>query len=156
MPATEQQFALLGLTQNQLNSLLDELDHASAGVPPDQRRSPRTSFRSVNVHVRLLDSMGRPEVSFRVPTRNISLHGLAFLHHHMLPIDQLLHIEIPFKKGYVVQLLARVARCRHVRGMIHEIGVEFKGKLSRQGLSGSDSAETSQVVGDAKEPKAGD
>ncbi len=152
MPATQQQIALLGLTQNQLNILLDELDQASRGSPPDQkRRAPRTSFRSVNVHVRLLDSRGRPAVSFRVPTRNISVHGLAFLHHHMLPVDQLLHIEIPFKKGYVVQLLARVARCRHLRGMIHEIGVEFKGKLGPRGMPGQDASEPTRTDGTAAE-----
>lgn len=150
MPATEQQLALLGLTQAQLNVLLNQLDEVAGEDPTSQkRRSPRRPFRSVNVRVQMIDSRGRPEIAFRVPTRNISVHGLAFLHHHMLPTDQLLHIEIPFKKGYAVRLLGRVARCRHVRGMIHEIGVEFKGKLGRKGQLKPESADAPQVPGDA-------
>jgi hypothetical protein len=133
---TERPTGLLGLTPDQLTALLDELDEASKDPSFSKRRSPRKPFRSVNVRVHVLNTKADGDVSFYVPTRNLSLHGLAFLHHHMMPVDQTLRLEIPFRKGYVVQLLARVARCRHVRGMIHEIGVEFTGKVNRDGLPG--------------------
>jgi hypothetical protein len=150
MPTTVEQSGFLGLTQAQLNSLLDELDQAAGAESASQkRRSPRKAFRSVNVRVSMPDSHGNAEISFRVLTRNISLQGLAFLHHQMIPVEQLLHIEIPFRKGYTVRLLARVAHCRHVRGMIHEIGVEFKGKLGRQGIPYKDASEQLNDVGPA-------
>ena len=152
MPITVEQSGLLGLTQAQLRSLLDELDQAGGDESTLQkRRSPRKPFRSVNVLISMLDSHGDPEISFRVLTRNISLHGLAFLHHQMIPVEQLLQVEIPFRKGYTVRLLARVAHCRHVRGMIHEIGVEFKGKLSRQGIPYKDAREQPNNVGPASQ-----
>lgn len=141
MPATEEQLGLLGLTKAQLDALLDELDKAAREETATQkRRSERKPFRSVNVRVSVVDRAGNSEVSFRVPTRNLSLHGLAFLHQHMMPVGQLLEVEIPFKKGYTVRLLAQVVRCRHVRGMIHEIGVEFKGKLNREAIPARDSS----------------
>ncbi len=147
MPTTAEQSGLLGLTQAQLKSLLDELDQAPGEESArHKRRVPRKSFRSVDVRIWVLDSRGAPEISFRVLTRNISLQGLAFLHHQMIPVGQLLHIEIPFREGYNVRLLARVAHCRHVRGMIHEIGAEFKGKLSRQGIPQKDAREQSHNV----------
>ena len=152
MPITVEQSGLLGLTQAQLRSLLDELDQAAGDEStPQKRRSPRKPFRSVNVLISMLDSHGDPEISFRVLTRNISLHGLAFLHHQMIPVEQLLQVEIPFRKGYTVRLLARVAHCRHVRGMIHEIGVEFKGRLERNGTQAPDSSQSAPAGGTAVE-----
>lgn len=156
MAATEQQFGLLGLTEAQLASLLDEMDKACRDTIVNQkRRSVRKPFRSVNVRVSLLDKSVKQEVTFKVPTRNISLHGLAFLHHHMLQVDQMLRIQIPFKQGYTVELLARVARCRHIRGMIHEIGVEFKGKLGRQGIPDKNVAGPASEPDTAEPPPAG-
>lgn len=139
MAVTEQQFGRLGLTDEQLDSLLNELDRACQdAVVNEHRRSVRKPFRSVNVRVSILDKALAEIIAFKVPTRNISLHGLAFLHHHMLQIGQALRIQIPFSKGYTVELLARVARCRHISGMIHEIGVEFQGRVSRQGVADKD------------------
>jgi hypothetical protein len=141
MSVTDRQLGLLGLTPGQLATLLDELDQADREPSASKRRSPRRAFRSVNVRVHVLNTRSDDDVAFQVPTRNISLHGLAFLHHHMVPVEQRLRIEIPFRKGYVVQLLARVVRCRHIRGMIHEVGVEFTGKLKREtipGMAGTD------------------
>ena len=43
----------------------------------------------------------------------------------MLAPNQLLRIEIPLLDGQVLQTPARVARCRHIKGMLHEVGVEF-------------------------------
>ncbi|HPD28740.1 MAG TPA: PilZ domain-containing protein [Phycisphaerae bacterium] len=141
MIVTEQQFGLLGLTNEQLNALLDDMDKACKETKASEhRRSIRKPFRSVNVKVSILDKASREAVSFKVPTRNISLHGLAFLHHRMLQVGQMLRIQIPFRKGYTVELLARVARCRHISGMIHEIGAEFKGRLSGHVISNEDEA----------------
>lgn len=155
MIVTEQQFGLLGLTNEQLNALLDDMDKACKETTArENRRSVRRPFRSVNVRVSILDNAAKETITFKVPTRNISLHGLAFLHHHMLQVGQMLRIQIPFRKGYTVELLARVARCRHVSGMIHEIGAEFKGRLGGQAIPDGDSTVQTAESTEAETPPA--
>lgn len=125
MLTADNQLRSVGLTGDTLQSLLNTLDQASASPSRQKRRSPRLPYRSLQVLVHVLDHHRESVVSFRVATRNISAHGLAFLRNQMLAPNQLLKIEIPLLDGQVLQTLARVAQCRHIKGMLHEVGVEF-------------------------------
>ena len=68
MAATEQQFGLLGLTEAQLASLLDEMDKACRDTIVNQkRRSVRKPFRSVNEFKGKLGRQGIPDKNVAGP-----------------------------------------------------------------------------------------
>lgn len=115
------------LTPNQLRALLDRLDAASAGdgAGADQRRSRRLRYRSERVRVTILNGRGESLSSFYVPSRNLSAHGMSFVYGQMLPAGQQLDITLPLLDEGLAVVKATVKRCRHVEGMIHEVGIEF-------------------------------
>jgi hypothetical protein len=101
---------------------------AGAACPP-----ATTDVRGDSHIVRSKSSFGvitgrdEPSPCFWGPTRNISAGGLAFLHRQALAVGQELEVDIPLLDRQVLCVEARVVRCRHVKGMVHEIGVEFLG-----------------------------
>ncbi len=118
--------AIFGLTVEQLRSLLDKLDRGNGRECGSQRRrSPRLPLRAVDVRIKPVEEQTSDGSGFRVVTRNLSLHGMAFLFDRPLSVGHMLQLEIAFRKDYVVQMQARVAHCREIRGKVHEIGVEF-------------------------------
>lgn len=125
MSNANNQIRPIRLTEEQLKGLLDHLDGAAAKPEKEVRRSDRVSYRALNVTVHVL-SGSEISTSFQVPTRNLSASGLAFLHKQMLGIQQRLQIEIPLVDERTLTVVAEVVRCRHVQGMVHEIGVRFQ------------------------------
>jgi hypothetical protein len=122
----QNQIRPIRLTEEQLRGLLDHLDGATTKPEKEVRRSDRISYRTLNVTIHVLSGTDQVSTSFQVPTRNLSASGLAFLHKQMLPIRQRLRIEIPMIDERILKVLAEVVRCRHVQGMVHEIGVRFQ------------------------------
>jgi hypothetical protein len=119
----------VALPPGDLQKVLDALDAAGgSGLPArDDRRSRRLSYRSLEVVIRVITGRDEPSPCFWGPTRNISAGGLAFLHRQALAVGQELEVDIPLLDRQVLCVEARVVRCRHVKGMVHEIGVEFLG-----------------------------
>ena len=110
MVTTDKQLTSTALTGDELKALLDALD-ATQGAPQHQRRRHRRlPYRSLRVGVEVLDQ-----------------HGQA-----LVP-GQLLRLEIPLLDDQVLVTAARVARCHHLKGMLHEIGVEFQGLPQKKG-----------------------
>jgi len=122
---TENQIRPMTLTEEQLRGLLNQLDGAIEEPAKEGRRTNRITYRTVHVTVHVLTSHDQDAICFPVPTRNISASGLAFLHKQMLPLRQRLKIEIPMVDERMLSVMAEVVHCRHVQGMIHEIGVQF-------------------------------
>lgn len=121
----------VGLTAEQLQSLLDALD-ASVREPDIQRRkSRRLPFRSLNVLLEVLDKQGHVLGRARVATRDISASGLAFLRKSAMTPGQLVRFEIPVLDGRVLRVPAQIIRCRHLQRTIHEIGARFIGLAER-------------------------
>ena len=117
----------LSLAPGLLRSLLDSLDRANqqTGEGHESRRHRRLKYRTPLMLVRVLDDHQREESVFQTTTRNISSSGLAFLHKQMLPPGKRLILTIPLLDDQTAHLAATVVHCRHIRGMIHEIGVSF-------------------------------
>ncbi len=135
MGTTDAELHPFRLAAEQLQEMLDSLDAAPLSERKHPRRSERKPFRSASVEIQIIESHSAPAGnSFQVVTRNLSAHGLAFLHRNMIAIDQRLRVRIPLLDDRHVELLARVARCRYVGDMVHEIGVEF---LSESKISSS-------------------
>jgi hypothetical protein len=67
-----------------------------------------------------------PATTYYVRLRNISRHGVAFLCRTVMRPGTPLIIHLPIgPESSMVERRATVRRCRHVEGMIHEIGAEF-------------------------------
>jgi len=117
----------VALPPGDFQKVLDALDLAAQSARPaqDGRRARRHPYRSPEVIVRILSSRATDVPAYCVPSRNISAGGLAFLYRQALAAGQKLEIHIPLLDEQSLCVLARVVRCRHVKGMVHEIGVEF-------------------------------
>jgi hypothetical protein len=111
--------------QEQIQSLLNTLDAAQRVPIEEARRAARLTYRSLEVCVEVLNIRGEVLFGFCVPTRNISATGIAFLHKQMLTPGAKLHVDIPLLDERSIKVCARVMRCRHITGMVHEVGVEF-------------------------------
>ena len=112
------------LSESEHDELLDQLDRVDAERSPDQRRGPRRSYRTRRVLICILDERGGELSAFRVPTRNLSHSGMSFLHKWMLAPGTTVRVHLPVRAGEL-RLEATVVYCRHISGMIHEVGVRF-------------------------------
>lgn len=115
----------LRLTDPELRQILDRLDKAEAeGEHHSERRAdPRLRYRVRHLVVHV--NQGGAEVAFVVPSRNISRGGMAFLHRRMLHVDTPCRVQVMLPGGEWLRVTARVVRCQHVNGVLHEIGLQF-------------------------------
>lgn len=125
-----------------LRSILDALDNNPCRFDLSRRRYERIPYR--DRHAILYTAQAGRDVAFIVPTRNISLGGLSFLHGQRMQAGQVCTISLVTNKGDWMTIEGIVVRCRHVWGVIHEIGVEFKALPSLQ--SRRDLQETIQTA----------
>lgn len=113
------------LAPAELKELLDELD--GYGTERDEfssrRQHARLRCRTEAVLV-TIDQPGQ-RVAFSVPLRNISDGGAAFLHRSMLHNGTPCTFAVLLVGGGRMKVPAKVVRCRHIRGMIYEIGLKF-------------------------------
>lgn len=125
MASSDKLSTTVAVTPDELFVLLNRMDASQKERNSNVRRSRRHRFRSKSVGIELLDRHGVTEHVFRVTTRNLSRHGLSFIHRQMMPTGYDLWIHIPLLDGRQAQIGGRVVRCRHLQGMYHEVGVEF-------------------------------
>ncbi len=115
----------LQLSADDLVRLLNALDAKPTSPEAESRRHPRMRYRSRRVLMHVVDMEGqRVTASFRSVARNLSTSGMSVLHGQMLPPAAMVNIRIPVTGGQL-SVYAQVAHCRHVRGMVHEIGLRF-------------------------------
>lgn len=127
MTEADERVTPAGLTAERLRSLLDSLDGAAFGRKDEEnkRRNERLPYRSLGVLVESLDMQRLVQARFHVAARNLSAGGLSFVCRQALIPNQLVRLEIPLLDGKVMRLMARVTRCRYLKEMIHEVGVQF-------------------------------
>ncbi len=119
------------LTPQQTAELMAELDQAATanGNEKSRRLHERFSCR-VDAVIVEIDPNGLPPKQFIVPIRNISEGGVAFLHGAMLRVGTHCTLYILLEKGRSFKTTGRVARCRYLQGMVHEIGLKFDAEVS--------------------------
>lgn len=113
------------LSNEEVSCILDLLDGTDGQVAAELRKFKRLPFRTRKVVLHVLDGRHGIESSFRVVARNLSSNGLGFVHGQVLPLGKPVLVQIPQKNGEPLKLLGRIAHCRHVKAMLHEVGVEF-------------------------------
>ena len=121
--------------------MLDALDAESDADSSLERRSFRRRYRTEDMRVDVLANNVKVERSLRVPTRNLSRHGLSFLNRPVLTPAQHLEFHIPMPKGQHIVIRGRVARCRYLANMIHEVGAEFTELISKPATDRNDQKE---------------
>ncbi len=117
----------LRLTFDEVRQILDQLDWASRNQRfIELRRDARYRY-AVNdgIRVQLDDQSG----GFIVRPRNISAGGLSFLHGSFLYPGAHCRIALRALDGDQVEVGARLARCRCVRGRIHEVAAVFDERI---------------------------
>jgi len=115
-----------------LRRILDALDNSGCNFELNKRRHQRLQYRGRQVI--LYTKQTERDIAFIVPTRNISRGGMSFLHGQMMHIGQLCAVDLAAKDGTWLSVEGTVVRCRHIRGMIHEIGLKFNGLLNLEDL----------------------
>ncbi len=112
----------LGLRARQLGVLLDRLDE-EGGPPPAKRKFARWPFRVESVLLEVTHP-GGSQVTFKVACRNISSGGISVLHSQYIHPASVCSVILPRGEGYA-RIKGSVQRCRHVAGVVHELGVQF-------------------------------
>lgn len=106
-----------------LVGVLDLMDHSQAEAAAEQRRGHRLRYRIRNAII-FPNNLDRT-TAFIVPTRNLSADGMSFLHSHMMYTGRPCVVQLPSRAGRWLSINATVVRCRHVRAMLHEVGIRF-------------------------------
>ena len=69
---------------------------------------------------------GGSVVPYRVTPRDMSELGMGFLHGNFLYPGSGCKMELRGKDGLIHSITARIARCEHVTGRVHDVGIEFE------------------------------
>lgn len=131
------------------DSLLEGLDVAAGAANPTgagRRSDRRYPFRLANIPTLLAQAdaqVGR----FLVVTRNISRGGFSFVHGSFVHVGSRCQITLPNAERELVVLKGTTVSCRHIKGMIHEVGVRFDKKIDvRQfNLGDADAADEDSI-----------
>ena len=120
------------LEQQQAVAVWDRLDRAARLVRHDRRRSQRHRYRSdaVILYIAPPDGEVRKDGPVLAPTRDISQGGLCFLHGAFLEPGTQCQVVLKTKgdQKWTVHE-ARVVRCRHLEGLMHEVGLQFEQEI---------------------------
>lgn len=111
-----------------LQKLLDLLDGKEAGKSKTHRKFVRWPFRHLCVSLNILHQDGSRS-TMGVACRNISCGGLSFLHNSYMYPQSPCEITLPHVAGDNVIVPGKIARCGHVQGIIHEVGIKFEAPI---------------------------
>lgn len=104
---------------------LEKMDAACDGPAFERRRDERVPYRRLG----LLLHTFHPDVTLIVPSRDVSLSGFSFLYRNLLYPGTNCVAELIAPNGQTVKIRGKVVRCRHVHGIVHEVGVRFDRRL---------------------------
>ncbi len=119
------------LTPEQIAELMGRLDSAAtAGGPEKNNRAHERIQLCADAVIVRVEPGDVPPMQFVVAIRNISEGGVAFLHNAMLSLGMHCTIYVLLEKGRSFKTTGKVVRCRHLQGMIHEVGLKFDSIIS--------------------------
>jgi hypothetical protein len=115
-----------------LNEVLEELDSVRVDSRHERRKFSRQVYRSMNVVLIAKEAGG--EIAFMAASRNLSRGGISILHRQMMYPKDRCRLVLPLQEGKRMLVSAQIVRCRHVRGITHEIGIRFDRPISASDL----------------------
>lgn len=107
-----------------LQKLHEELEAASQGGT-HARKCIRLDYLQMSVRVEMHQT-GGTSIALQYAARNISSDGLGILHNAYVHPGTRCVIHLKHRDGREVPVEGTAVRCRHVRGLIHEVGLRFK------------------------------
>ncbi len=95
-------------------------------LKPERRRAPRcylfTDPVGLVIHIA---HPGGSEVIYRIRPRDLSELGMGFLHGNFIYPQSRCRFELIDMEGNACPIAGRIARCEHLSGRVHDVGVEF-------------------------------
>jgi CheY-like chemotaxis protein len=117
----------LRLSEQERLEIIAQLDRqARFGRGSERRQEERQHYEDGGGLVVRVQNPGGASVSYLVRARNLSTSGVGFLHGTFLYPGSSCTVRLTGTKGQPVEVAGKVARCQHVRGRVHEIGVLFR------------------------------
>lgn len=106
--------------------LLAAIESQNAAPRASEKRSSRSPrYRSLSSFVVRLQHPGGTQGAYKVRSRNLSPEGMAFIHGSFIYPKSPVTAILSNKEGQLVSVEGKIARCSHVTGKFHEIGVRF-------------------------------
>lgn len=118
----------LRLTAGELNRLIGEMDSQAPNKHP-QRAFMRWPFHKSGLRAELRQPSGSMSDLYYA-CRNISGTGISLLHNSFVYTGTKATVHLPLLVGGTVAVPGGVMRCRHVKGLIHEIGIKFNAQIN--------------------------
>ena len=117
----------LAISREQWLALLDEIDLSRREAPScvNRRRVRRAPCRQVLAVFLDLEHPSGAKSTFLVRPRDISRTGLGFIHGAYIHPTSKAELTLVLPDRELLRKHGVVARCRHVRGKVHEVGVAF-------------------------------
>ncbi len=127
----------LRLAQHDLQKLLEQFDHSQTKTTHPDREFVRWSYRVSAVDLVLEHTTGS-KISLPVASRNISRGGISILHSSYIHTGNRCEIILQIPGGKAQAIPARIIRCAHITGRVHEVGIAFDEQISTKDLLGLD------------------
>ncbi len=108
--------------------LYAELDAAGERSHP-RREFLRWPFPKESILIELQHT-GGASTKLNLACRNISTAGMSLLHNAYVHVGTPCLVHLQQIDGRPSQLAGKVVRCRHVRGLVHELGIQFAAQIN--------------------------
>lgn len=108
----------------ELQKLNEELEAANRGGH-HARKSIRLEYLQLSVRVEMHQG-GGATTNLQYAARNISGDGIGILHNSYVHPSTRCTVYLKHRDGREIPIEASAVRCRHVKGLIHEVGLRFK------------------------------
>jgi two-component system response regulator FixJ len=111
-----------------LARLQHELDAGSDAQNP-KREFVRWPFQKEGVRVEIVQ-VGGNSSPLNLAARNLSSAGMSVLHSAYIHVGTACIVHLGHSDGSTRPVPGKIVRCRHVRGLVHEVGIKFTSVIS--------------------------
>jgi len=135
----------IGLGRHALRELFEIMDtgeygdHSEGNAGASGREFARHAYRLEAAPVDLIREDGSV-TGVRMAVRNLSAKGIGLLHSGFLHEGSQVRVVLPHVNKTMTPVHGIVRRCRHVKGIIHELGVEFVREINLRDYSWLDAS----------------
>jgi len=113
----------LRMTLGDLARFMADLDAQTSSEHP-QRGHIRWPFHKPAIRVEMRQATGSVS-DLHYACRNLSGTGIALLHNSYVHIGTNCNVHLPLLERGTTNVAGKVTRCRHVKALIHEVGIKF-------------------------------
>lgn len=120
----------LRLSGSELDALIEELNRAATeNSGPSKREMRRWSMTGDKAVLTIADSVGAKKHLLIIP-RDISTSGMGCLNGVFIHLGTKCVVSLRDRHGKTRSLVGTIARCQHLKGSVHEVGIRFKDPIN--------------------------